>query len=645
MSWQDAIVITALLVWCFLSSPVASKLWQAVEKVEEVHNKGEEFEVDREAFVVPTQIHHARMLPVDSTHQFRYPSLYLAFELHALEDGRLDCGRIFSSAAERKKTVLKLDPHGFGRRVYPNMCEDSAKAISSSILLKLIYELRLRNYLAMGPQDISADSLRTMKHAPWVNEVGQIWAIAMPSIFGMGGFNPLTVYYVYRPGDSVSTRGALWLCVLEVHNTFNERHIYVCETGSNSTPVRQGYQYEWRFPREFHVSPFNDRSGYYHLFLEDLWPVDQHVSPVIDIRLLLMADSKDATQSGTLQKKLMATLTSQRATSMSIKPKRPAKVMTRWNLIWYLVQQPFDLFLPVMRIMWEAMKLHWQKRLPVYIRPEPHGIMPSRSEEFNGIGWPSSHNPVESKLGIDTDSNSKKSSGGIFWNPESALERPCRQSVESFFKLRTRQDPHLSIKVLSTNPESQTFLFSGGTKTSVTTKGLTDDEKTTLVFYTLSNETLFTDLCLYSPSLAFILGSQMDRSWGVNSIDSFHEVFAPFSRESPSSSRRDWLAHRLRRYHLQWSLTTVSDTPRQSTRKKQTDFPSLLEMESEDHPLNAVGHSYTLLICLTVHILLLQITAFISQTLRVLYIRTPWANVGEAVDMLSKGKNVPHKST
>ena len=114
-----------------------------------------------------------------------------------------------------------------------------------SMRLKLLYELREQGAISTGPQDLQSVSNAS---TPWMDEVDEIWAIAMPSIFGLAGFNPLTVYYVYR-------RGRLRFAVLEVHNTFNERHMYICnvENASKAEENRRGYDYCWTFPRSFHV--------------------------------------------------------------------------------------------------------------------------------------------------------------------------------------------------------------------------------------------------------------------------------------------------------------------------------------------------------------------------------------------------------
>lgn len=55
----------------------------------------------------------------------------------------------------------------------------------------------------------------------------------MPSFLGTEGINPLSVWLCYEK-DDVEGRGKerkLWTVILEVHNTFGERHVYVLETG------------------------------------------------------------------------------------------------------------------------------------------------------------------------------------------------------------------------------------------------------------------------------------------------------------------------------------------------------------------------------------------------------------------------------
>ena len=145
--------------------------------------------------------------------------------------------------------------------------------------------------------------------------------LTMPRFFGYS-FNPLTTYYVYDP--------ELVAVVLEVHNTFGEKHIDVTK-GSQS------------ISRQFHVSPFNDRLGTYQF----------KVTPPASIELTIV------TPEG--RPKLVATLKGKRYVDMS---NLPAVVLLCVQCGWWI-------FLTVPRITYEAWRLHYQKNLPVYMRPEP----------------------------------------------------------------------------------------------------------------------------------------------------------------------------------------------------------------------------------------------------------------------------------
>jgi DUF1365 family protein len=68
--------------------------------------------------------------------------------------------------------------------------------------------------------------------------------LCMPRVLGYG-FNPLSVYFCFRPG------GSLEAIIYEVHNTFGERHSYVMPIRGDATDI-----IEQHCPKEFLVSPF-----------------------------------------------------------------------------------------------------------------------------------------------------------------------------------------------------------------------------------------------------------------------------------------------------------------------------------------------------------------------------------------------------
>jgi DUF1365 family protein len=149
--------------------------------------------------------------------------------------------------------------------------------------------------------------------------------LTMPRYLGYS-FNPLTVYYICH--------GTKWIAsVLEVHNTFGEKHIYVVP------------QHQDRIPRRFHVSPFNDREGTYHLQISP--------PPTIDVKLTLVTPEN--------KPKLTATLKSGESRDIN----------DTIGILKLCVSCAWWIFLTMPRILIEASKLHYRMKLPVYMRPEP----------------------------------------------------------------------------------------------------------------------------------------------------------------------------------------------------------------------------------------------------------------------------------
>lgn len=98
---------------------------------------------------------------------------------------------------------------------------------------------------------------------PWIRQIldrygineadGEIVLICLPRILGYV-FNPVSFWLCYdRAGQIRAT-----LC--EVHNTFGERHSYLCAHPSRK-PIEKGDVLEAE--KVFHVSPFLEREGHY----------------------------------------------------------------------------------------------------------------------------------------------------------------------------------------------------------------------------------------------------------------------------------------------------------------------------------------------------------------------------------------------
>ncbi|GAC98184.1 hypothetical protein PHSY_005773 [Pseudozyma hubeiensis SY62] len=578
------------------------------------------------AFVVPAITRHARFLPTPSRHAFRYNTLYLALRLDKLETRLLDTGHAFAwkggvlqpefvdesalagrknvtpagrtvassedgddwkrkmraaERIERKKLEEKrarndrytwswtgIHPDGYLRNHIPVGDEGRGEWIRGSILLKLAYELRERGFLTVGPQDEDV-----VGDKDWRSELGQVWTVTMPSVVGLTGINPLTVHYCFRPagyGESEGkamrkneeTRGDFWLVVLEVHNTFGERHVYVLEAGKDedadevtqqldpdtlrteSKRKRSGYDHQWTFPRSFHVSPFNDRGGYYRLFLKQ--PFADGFTFNLGIRLLLLVESDDPSSPTKLVKKLMATLDSVSTPPASSKPHRSTGRHTRplspATLYAAILRQPFDLFLTFARILYQAAKLHFAKRLDAFGRPDmvqvTEEVLAQEVAGYDGVGLPPAVNRIQAHRSAAAGANS--SAGGLLYPPAGWAEGVAKEFVAQVLQKRVQElqaerGERWTVEVRSTDPADPGLIITSSSTAA-------DSKEKHLILFTRSHS-IYVDLMTYAPPrLALLLGSIATRRWGVNSVELFDDFFAgPDRGLSRSGVRRRYL--------------------------------------------------------------------------------------------------------
>ncbi|TKY89081.1 hypothetical protein EX895_001612 [Sporisorium graminicola] len=461
-------------------------------------------------------------------------------------------------------SLTGLHPDGYLRTHIPLEAGDQqekGKWISGSILLKLAYELRERGFLTVGPQDSDGDG------KDWRHELGHVWTVTMPSIAGITGINPLTVHFCYRPHGFIAStaakgpkqeeeRGSFWLVVLEVHNTFSERHIYILEAGKNEdttsdaqgSNTRGGYDHQWTFPRAFHVSPFNDRGGFYRLFLKEPFGPQPNAF-VLGVRLLLLVESPDAEPQGgpKLVKKLMATLD-------SVSPSPPAKATTHAHtgrrvrplsaatLYAALMRQPVDLFLTFVRILYQAGKLHFAKRLDAFGRPDMVQSSETQSaDRFDGVGLPPALNRIQ--LHRKAAAASGDGDGGVMYPEPGWAELVAKEYVKEVVQRRANElqaaGERWTVQIVSTDPADSGLHISSA-----------EGEKggRQLVLYTRSYG-IYVDLMTYTPPrLAFLLGSIVSRRWGVTSLDDFNAFFA--NPLTPCTG--------IRRRHVNFLLTSAS---------------------------------------------------------------------------------------
>ncbi|MBP6158752.1 MAG: DUF1365 domain-containing protein [Giesbergeria sp.] len=157
------------------------------------------------------QVRHTRLRPKE--HRFSYATFFLLLPLRALARGA-NAGAL---AVNRRGAISFHDAdHGDGR-----------PAASGGALAWLDALLR-----AEGIDDAT----------------GEVWLHCYPRVLGYT-FKPVSFWYCER------TDGSLRAIVVEVNNTFGERHCYLLD--------EPAWGKELRAEKVFHVSPFCDVSGSY----------------------------------------------------------------------------------------------------------------------------------------------------------------------------------------------------------------------------------------------------------------------------------------------------------------------------------------------------------------------------------------------
>ena len=129
--------------------------------------------------------------------------------------------------------------------------------------------------------------------------------------------------------------------VAEVNNTFRDRHVYPLSELENPAPN----QWQARHNKEFHVSPFNNMDGYY------------------EFTFIVKPDSLD----------LRVDLHREGECVMKTALRGEGHPITAANLWKYALLHPADTALNSFpRIVWQAAKLAYRKKLKVFQRPVPN---------------------------------------------------------------------------------------------------------------------------------------------------------------------------------------------------------------------------------------------------------------------------------
>jgi DUF1365 family protein len=175
---------------------------------------------------------------------------------------------------------------------------------------------------------------------------GETWLHTYPRVLGYT-FKPVSFWYCHRAADD--QMGSLRAIVVEVNNTFGERHCYVLDNPR--------YGVEQRADKVFHVSPFNPVQGHYRFRFMRSGQGEQ-------ARTVARVDFYDDTSAAVavLQTSVSGTL-------------QPISTAVLRKALW---RYPLMTLGVVMHIHTHALRL-WFKRVPFFRKPAPPQTFVSRA--------------------------------------------------------------------------------------------------------------------------------------------------------------------------------------------------------------------------------------------------------------------------
>lgn len=197
-----------------------------------------------------------------------------------------------------------------------------------------------RDYLFPGTETIKEKVSSVLRRAGIKQAPGRIVLVTAARYFNYI-FNPISFFYCHDNDDKL-------VCIIaQVNNTFGEMHLYLLLADQAD---RIDGRLRFVAQKQFHVSPFFPRKGRY------------------EFRLTAVAENLDNTIQYHLDDKL----------SLVARMFGSAVPMTTLSLAKTIVAHPICASLTMPRILWQAARLHWQRRLSVYEKPAPNSEMTIR---------------------------------------------------------------------------------------------------------------------------------------------------------------------------------------------------------------------------------------------------------------------------
>ncbi len=258
--------------------------------------------------------------------------------------------RIYTGFVEHTRTLPK--EHRFRYPVYTFAFDlDELTELDRALPLFGYNRLRPvslydRDYLDEAPGTIRAKLLRFLADQGLAAGVARIMLVTSARYFHYI-FNPVNFYYCF------DAKGELLCNVAEVNNTFGDRHLYILDAPESAS---EGWLRRYRARKEFHVSPFNNLEGEYEFLFSPL-------EPDLDIRIRLHREGELV---------FHAQLAGEA---------RPLTAGHHWRT---LLRHPAVPHLTVPRILWQAARLCFGKKMTVYDHPGPVSAMTILRR---GPGW------------------------------------------------------------------------------------------------------------------------------------------------------------------------------------------------------------------------------------------------------------------
>jgi len=197
-----------------------------------------------------------------------------------------------------------------------------------------------KDYLVPGAAPLREKLAMILANAGRTESLGQI-VLVTAARYGNYIFNPISFFYCH------DLDGRLVCVVTQVRNTFGEMHLYLLD--AKEAEVAHG-RLRFRSDKQFHVSPFFPREGQYEFRLTaPTATIDNTIMYHVGGQLALVA----------------------RIHGQALK-------LTPGSLARTIITHPICASLTMPRILWQAARLHWQRRLPVYRKPVPGSAMTVR---------------------------------------------------------------------------------------------------------------------------------------------------------------------------------------------------------------------------------------------------------------------------